>query len=254
LVQKNLQSIKAQSGISPAFDGTVSSLQASMANSGVNMSIVNNVVLKADLMRKANDWTSTTVSNHQGLTGMGYVIAGDPESASEVERCATDLHFKAIKMHHSHSKIFPGDSRNYPIYEKIVVLGIPVLFHCGKNPYSRDSAIQYSASSGFSPVLSSFPEMKVVMAHLAGCEDYKVEALDLLQNFRNVVADTAIEAPSKVNIADVVAKIGIEKIVFGSDYPIRDPAILISWLRDSLSQPDFDAVTSKNPMDLFDIE
>ena len=41
------------------------------------MSIVNNVVLKADLMRKANDWTSTTVSNHQGLTGMGYIFAGE---------------------------------------------------------------------------------------------------------------------------------------------------------------------------------
>ena len=225
-----------------------------MADSGISLSIVNNVVLKADLMRKANDWTALAVSNRKDLVGMGYVIAGAPESADEVTRCTKELHFKAIKLHHSHSKIFPSDSRNYRIYEKISELGIPVLFHCGKNPYSRSSGTQFCAPSGFRSVLSSFSRMKVIMGHLAGYEDFPDEALDVLLSFRNALADTAIDSVRKVNIGELVPKIGIEKFVFGSDYPIHDPTSLHRWLRDSVSESDLDAMTCKNPKELFGIE
>jgi predicted TIM-barrel fold metal-dependent hydrolase len=202
-------------------------------------------------MRKANDWTASAVSNHKELIGMGFVIAGAPESIEEVARCAKDLHFKAIKIHHSHSRIFPNDSRNYPIYEKISELGIPVLFHCGKNPYSKTSETQFSAPSGFRPVLSSFSRMKVILGHLAGHEDFPEESLDLLLSFRNALADTAIDSTSSFNIGELVKKIGIEKLVFGSDYPIHDPTSLLSWLRDSLPESDLDVIICKNPKDLF---
>ncbi|MDA4112259.1 MAG: amidohydrolase family protein [Thaumarchaeota archaeon] len=253
LLQKNLETIKTQSGISPAFDGTIFTLRGSMAKSGISTSIVNNLVLRIDLMRKANDWTAQAVSNHKDLVGMGWIIAGAPESADEVTRCVRELGFKGIKIHLSHSKIFPGDSSNYQIYEKISELGIPVLFHCGKNPYSRTSETQFSVPSGFRSVLSSFSRMKVILGHLAGYEDFPDDALEVLSSFRNVRADTAVRSPSGVNISELVSIIGIDKFVFGSDFPIYDPAVLLSWLRVSVPQPEFDSITKKNPTELFEL-
>ena len=74
--------------------------------------------------------------------------------------------------------------------------------------------------------------MKVILGHLAGYEDFPSDALDLLQNFPNVKADTAIEPTSKVNFAELVRKIGSSKILFGSDYPIYDSKPLLSDLRE----------------------
>jgi len=254
LAQRNLETIKERSGVSPAFNGTVSSLITSMKDSGIHISIVNNLVLSPKLMKKANDWTAQTISNHPDLIGMGWVIAGEPESGGEITRCIKELKFRAIKIHHSHSKIFPDDPRNYQVYERISEYKVPVLFHCGKNPYPGSSVIQFSAPSGFRSVLSSFSQMKVIMGHLAGYEDYPKEALDVLSSFRNVYADTAIASLVKVNIKELVPIIGIEKFVFGSDYPIYDPASTLSWIRHSVSESELHAITCKNAKPLFGID
>ena len=253
-MQRNLETVQSQSGITPAFDGTVDSLLASMKNSGISISLVNNVILKPELMRKANDWTASAVARNDSLVGMGYIVAGAPESADEVQRCVETLHFKALKIHHSHSKILPNDSRNDPIYEKISELGVPVLFHCGKNPFTKNSAAQYSLPSGFRSVLASFPKMRTVLAHLAGYADSPREALDLLSDFPNGRGDTAVADISKVNFGEIVSKIGTGKLVFGSDFPIYDPKILLPALRASLSQVDFETISSENPAALFNLE
>ncbi len=253
LVQRNLETIKNKSGISPAFDGSISSLHESMGRSGMTISIVNNLVLRADLVKKANDWTALTVSRSRDLVGMGWVIAGLPESVEEARRCISELNFKGVKMHHSHSKIFPDDSKNYPIYEKLSELGVPVLFHCGKNPYTNSSEVQFSAPWRFRQVLSSFNKLKVVMGHLAGFEDYPEEALDLLTSFSNASTDTAIEFTTKVDVKEIVKLVGVDKILFGSDYPIRDPSTLLSWLNSSLPESDVGSILSDNPRKLFAI-
>ncbi|MDA4129537.1 MAG: amidohydrolase family protein [Thaumarchaeota archaeon] len=254
LAQRNLETIKTQSGISPVFNGTVGTLLRSMIESGVSYSLANNVVLKAELVSKANNWTASAISPHKELVGMGYVVAGAPDSALEVERCVKELHFKGIKIHHSHSKIDPADPKNYPIYEKLVELGIPVLFHSGKNPYTKSSDPQFSSPSGFRSVLASFPKLKAVLGHLAGFEDFPAEALDLLQSYQNAMADTAIKPTSKIDLAELIRRVGVEKIVFGSDYPIYDPASLLSWLRGAVSGSEFQSITSENPLSLFKLE
>jgi predicted TIM-barrel fold metal-dependent hydrolase len=225
-----------------------------MRESGVSRSLVNNVVLKAELVSKANNWTAAAISEHKELVGMGYVLAGAPDSALEVERCVKELHFKGIKMHHPHSKIFPADPKNYPIYEKLGELGIPVLFHCGKNPFTRSSETQFSAPSGFRSVLASFPKLKAILGHLAGFEDFPSEAMDLLENFRNAMADTAIKPTSQINLADLIRRVGAEQFIFGSDYPIYDPFSLLSWLRGTVSESEFNSITSETPISLFNLE
>ena len=42
----------------------------------------------------------------------GTSLPGVPESTDEVARCVELLHFKGIKVHHSHSKILANDPKN----------------------------------------------------------------------------------------------------------------------------------------------
>ncbi len=257
LVQRNVEMIKSLSGITPAYDGSISSLEKCMEKCGTSRSLVNNIVLKPELMRKANDWTAKAVAASKGrdieLLGMGWLIAGAQESVEEAERCANELGFKAFKMHHSHMKILPEDPKNFEIYEKISQLGLPVLFHCGRNPYARDSSTQYCTPDKFEPVLSSFDRMKVILGHFAGFEDDPEDARQVLSNHRNAVADTAIDFSEKPykEVVDFIRSLGVSRFVFGSDFPIHDPAHTIDWLKKSLDQDEFDSITNSNFKGLF---
>ena len=258
LVQRNVEMIKSLSGITPAYNGSVSSLERCMEKCGTSKSLVNNIVLKPELMRKANDWTAKAVAASKGkdieLLGMGWLIAGAKESVEEAERCARELGFEAFKMHHSHMKILPEDHKNFKIYEKISQLGLPVLFHCGRNPYAREASMQYSTPDKFEPVLSSFDKMKVILGHFAGFEDDPEDARKVLLNHRNTVADTAIDFSEEIKhkeIADFIHSLGVSRFVFGSDFPIHDPSHTIEWLKTSLTLEEFNAITSANVRNLF---
>ena len=115
LVQKNLELITRSSGINPAYNGSVSSLDDCMRKCAISESLINNIVLRHDLLRKANDWTASAVSSQNGLVGVGWLIAGASESVEEAERCAKELGFKGFKMHNSHMKVLPDDPKNSKI-------------------------------------------------------------------------------------------------------------------------------------------
>jgi uncharacterized protein len=245
---RNKKLIEKASGITPAYDGSLQQLRTMMKKAEIGRTLVNNVVLKTELIRKANDFTAKVVSNSEGtLAGMGCIAPGEADSVDEVERCEVELGFSALKMHHSHFRILPSDPRNDRIYERIVELRMGVLFHCGKNPYAGADAIQYSMPNNFLPVLKSYPEMKAILGHLGGYQDYPEEALELLSESKNTVADTALDLQRKdVDFQDLLESIGVTRVVFGSDYPIHDAAPILARLRASLPSEEFDLIASKN--------
>jgi len=256
LVQKNLELISRLSGITPAYSGSVSSLHTCMVNCQTSQSCVNNLVQKPELLRKANDWTANAVAEEKDkLVGVGFLVAGARESVGEAQRCASELGFKGFKMHHSHMRVLPGDERNWSIYEKISELGLPVLFHCGRNPFSKDG-MQFAVPKNFETVLSSFDKMKVILGHLAGYEDDPEDAAMVLGNHKNVFADTAVDF-SKItrqeNLREFIQSAGTERFVFGSDFPILDPLIAKDWLCKNLSPKQFLTVVEENPRKLFSL-
>lgn len=254
LAERNTEIIKKFSGLTPAYDGRVSELLDMMNTAGVSKAWVNNTVLKLELMRKANDFTAQEVSKSSGkLSGMAWIVPGEAESVGEVERCK-ELGFVAVKMHNSHFKIMPGDSRNDRIYEKIVESNIPVLFHCGANPYGSSNATQYSAPSNFAQVLKSYPKLKVIFGHLAGFQDFPDQAIELLSLSSNAFGDTALDTEAKeLDMKSILENISTSRMVFGSDYPIQDGVRILDWLRHSLSPEEFESVCCKNILNLIQI-
>ena len=248
LAARNREIIERSSGITPAYDGSVRQLKIMMEKAHIGMCIVNNIVLRPELMQKANDFTAQVVSNGNGkFWGMGWIVPGDMNSVQEIERCKFELGFIALKVHNSHFKVFPSDPKNDKIYEKIVELKLPVLFHCGTNPYSGSDVAQYSMPKNFVPVLKSFPEMKVILGHAAGFQDNPEQALELLSVSNYAVADTSVDIRGKrVDFRLLLEKAGDSKIVFGSDYPIHEGAHILGQLADVLAPDELGLVTSKN--------
>ncbi|MDG7000016.1 MAG: amidohydrolase family protein [Nitrososphaerota archaeon] len=251
LAGRNKEIIQRFSGITPAYDGSVGLLLSMMHENKISKAIVNNTVLKAELMSKANDFTADVVSKHSELFGMAWIIPGIPESVEEVERCKR-LGFKGVKMHNSHFKVMPTDSRNDRIYEKIVEHSLPVLFHCGFNPYSASGDRQYATPRNFQGVIKSYPEMKVILGHLAGYQDDPKGAIETVNASDNVFADLALDPRRQTNFDQIMGEFGSRKLMFGSDYPIHEAGSALHAIS-QLDANDSAAIYSLNSKSLFSL-
>lgn len=139
---------------------------------------------------------------------------------------------RGIKLHPASQQFFPGNHRLWPAYETAQRLRLPVIFHAGVFPVS----VQYARPKNFVEVLESFPNLTLVMAHLGmGFPD---EVTSMAKTYPNLMFDcsaiisaTATEGEfSDSQITGLVKKIGVDRVIFGSDFPWYDPAEAVARL------------------------
>ena len=113
------------------------------------------------------------------------------------------------------------DSRKfYPLYE-IAEGRFPIYFHMGDDrPQYR-----FSSSDKLCRILSDFPRLRVVAAHLGGYRATDGEKTLLINN-ENVMYDTSSSLwyLSPDHAAKIIGRLGYERVMFGTDYPVMYPA------------------------------
>lgn len=214
------------------YDGTIGGLIDVMDKAGVSKALIVNVVMNPSAVPKANDWTAAQVARHPDrLAGMAVIHPGGERPEIEVERCARQLGFKAVKLHCALLKFFPDDPRILPVYASAQRLGLVVLAHCGPNvenfaKSAQESARerQFSEPANWRPVLAQFPFLKIILAHLAGATHFWDDAIDLIKRHSNLYIDTSmcIDAVPQDKLCELINRWGAARVVFGSDYPAFD--------------------------------
>ena len=140
------------------------------------------------------------------------------------------------------------DDRYMPVYERIEILELPVLFHTGDfRPSSVDPIWRRPVLRNMDPVAldriaRSFPKLNIVMAHL-GTTVWRVPAAELVKTHPNLYTDLAGHGSFAALSADDLAGLlgprrhvyGVElgffhKLVFGSDAYVNKPLTLVSAL------------------------
>jgi uncharacterized protein len=107
----------------------------------------------------------------------------------------------------------------------------------------------------FARVIQCYPDLRLELAHLGGLRMWDDVRRHLLPAGRNVYFDTAYVSfyLTPQEITELIADIGPERVIFGSDYPWEEPgraAAIIERL--GLSEADKDAVLWKNASRLLD--
>jgi hypothetical protein len=187
-------------------------------------------------LRRRNTWTCELSSEHDELTAFPSVDPlMDPDAmVAEIERCANELGATGIKIHPAEGHYLPRDERMWPAYKKIQELGLPVISHGGMFMLTPDA--HYTRPSNFEPVLESFPDLKLVVAHLG--HGFWDESVALAKKYPNVYFDTSavicgvekLEILPDEDAAELIRKLGVERVVFGSDYPWFSPTASLEAL------------------------
>lgn len=151
---------------------------------------------------------------------------------------------RGIKIHPDFQG-FTLDSREvYSLYEALGEDFILLTHMGGKNATEK----RRNSPAGLSRILRDFPHLKIVAAHLGGycCWEEAIPELAGRQVFLDLSSTVSFISPSLLK--ESVNTFGVENLLFGSDYPLADPAVELEKLQNTglFKASDWEAVTTKN--------
>ena len=180
-----------------------------------------------ELMYQRNRWGCDLVRNDSRFSVLAAVdptVVAPEENVAMIREFVESDGIKGIKIHPTIQRFWPDTPAMLPVWEVCEELELIVLTHSG----STQGGEQFAAPSALAPVLRRFPRLKLQVAHLGGGR-WK-ETVTLADEFPQAFFDLceiiewigAPQAPSSVELGEMIRSIGIERVLMGSDFPWYD--------------------------------
>lgn len=220
-----MASMVGNTGSSHATDGSVTALKASMAEAGIDLSVI--------LPVATNPMKLTTMNNitlehdpSDGLLYFGGVHPLAPNWKEELDRLAAGG-VKGIKIHPPFQQLDISAPAFLRVLDHAASLGLIVVAHTG--PEMAFLGTEFSAPAKVAAVLRAVPGMKFVAAHVGGCTTFE----DLMEHYNGLDCyfDLSSLLPANGPLAkyfdvmtheDVIKSVrtlGVERFLFASDTP-----------------------------------
>lgn len=246
VAQKAVGSIGDFYGVSMKGKGTVGDLLESGQKIGVSKYVVHSSATTVEQVRSINDYISGVQSSCTNMIGFGTLHPGLEDAALEVDRMLS-LGLHGVKLHPDFQGFNIDDAAMLPIYEALEGK-LPVLFHMGDQHSTASSPLRLVK------IIDRFPGLVVIAAHFGGYSMWD-EAAEYLIG-RNVYMDTSSSlyylTPERA--ADMIRKHGVQKMLFGSDYPMWEHEDEFKrFMRLDLSEEDRRAILYTNAQKLLHI-
>lgn len=182
--------------------------------------------------RRFNDWgveVSKRNPRIQIYVGIDPILFGEKtmEYFEDWVRKGTP----GIKLHPGQIGALPDHPTLMPIYQRCQELGLPVVFDTGSSGGAGPGGVIYGEPNRFIPILSTFPKLKLVMAHF--CSLFWDERIILAEKYKDNLsfdiggglyeaeggfnARDGHRAISKEDAVRVFRKVGVERLMFASD-------------------------------------
>lgn len=140
-------------------------------------------------------------------------------------RRLADQGAKLLKIHAATDGEGPETPRYRALLKAATDLGLPVILHTGcVHSHVLYKKPEYGQVDRFERWFESFPETRFILAHMNMHEP--LVALDLAQQYPNLFVDTSWQ-PAEA-IAEAVRRIGAERVLYASDWPLVGGNIDIS--------------------------
>ena len=209
-------------------------------------------------MIRRNEWSCAVAREHPPLVPFFSIdVIMDAEiMAREIDERVKDGG-KGLKLHPASCRYFPNNRAFWPAYKRCEEIGLPVISHSGT---FFSGEVHYAQPKFFDEVLAAFPKLTLVLAHMGG--GYWDQAVDLAKRYPNVSFDTSAAISGTIghmNLAKgdevkLIRQIGVERVMFGSDWPWFDPGRDIEFLKTlDLSDQEKDAIFAGNAARIYKI-
>lgn len=217
----------------PYSNGTSAGLQSSMAQAGVDCSVILPVATNTRQVSRVND-SSAQINEHfseTGILSLGCIHPDLPDWKEELDRIAA-LGMKGIKIHPVYQGVAVDDPRYLRIFDRCGQLGLTVVAHAGLD-IGFPGEVKCSPAMFLNAIRQVGP-VKLVLAHMGGWRNWD-EVEELLVE-TEVCLDTSYALGEISDLDDhfspeerllmseeqfvrMVRKFGAHRICFGTDSP-----------------------------------
>lgn len=213
-------------------------------------------------MQRRNLWTCTTAGENKGLIPLISIdcLQDQLEMETEIEQTVKEHGARGLKLHPVSNRFFPNDRRLWPAYSKAEQMGLPILSHSGEGELAGYTDADYGSPKNFAQVLQAFPKLTIVLAHMG--KGFLEESVSLAQNHKNVYFDTSAAfyfAENEGGLSDkeaikLIRRIGIHRVIFGSDFPWFHPQPGIERIKNlDITEEERQLILSTNAMEAFNL-
>jgi predicted TIM-barrel fold metal-dependent hydrolase len=233
-------------GVSPtgsSDETTEEEVLAAMASCGVATTLVMPQSLNPDIPAMHDRIARFAAANPGRIFGMASIspLWTEDDYLAEARRCVRQLGFKALKLHPGSYNTAPTLPRAEKCFRAAAELGVPLIIHTGLGaPAALPSLVI--------PRARQFPDLPIVLAH-AGFVAYADEAIVAAQECPNIHLE-----PSWCQYYQarrMVAAIGSERMLMGSDHPPNLAVELAKWRATGIGTTDLANVLGRTARRLF---
>jgi uncharacterized protein len=205
-----------------------------------------------DRLIEFNRWLVDGLAEVPGITPF---VALDPWvlSVGQLAAHLEDMRARGargIKVHPVDQRFRVSDPWMLRVGRLCAELDLTVLSHSGT---SRGD-VQFAEPAAFEELAREVPELRLIVAHLGG-GSWR-QTLELAERYPHVLFDLseivmwtgAPNGPSDEDLVRLVRAIGVERVMFGSDFPWYDPGAAIKEVRalPGLSDDELSAILGEN--------
>ena len=179
-------------------------------------------------LKKINDETFWLMNEFSGyVTGFCYLnpTLGDAPVRREIARCVA-RGFRGLKLEIANNA---RDACMRPLMEEAERHGLVVLQHAWSMTKIGERRF-HTDPEDVGTLARQFPKVRIIMAHLTGCG---VRGVLAVKDCPNVFIDTSGAAPEAGIVEYAVNQVGAERVLYGSDVPIRDFGVALARITGS---------------------
>jgi predicted TIM-barrel fold metal-dependent hydrolase len=188
---------------------------------------------RVEVDQKLNDdvaaFVAATPQRRIGFLSVHPEVAG---AEDELERARTELGLRGIKLGPNYQIFDPLAQPALRIYALAQQHGLPILFHQGASPV-REAPLRYAHPLLIDEIAMRYPELRIVMAHMG--HPWQRDTIVTIRKHPHVYADVSALFYRPWSFYEglrLATEWGaLDKLLFGSDFPIATPAETIHGLR-----------------------
>jgi predicted TIM-barrel fold metal-dependent hydrolase len=214
-------------GLPVRYDGTLSGLLRTLDEAGIDQGVALGVGIKASVVARTNEFIGTVPRDR--LIPFGTVHPDLP--VAENLKYLRDNGITGVKLHPLFQALSLADPRVHDILAALAEEGMPVVTHVGAG--EDEEANQRGAPHLLRKLADSLPSLTLIACHyggyhrLAEAEEHVVGSpVTLETSWPPTMAE-----PDPGRILAVARRHGTDRVVFGSDWPMTDPAAEIAAIR-----------------------
>ena len=214
---KAIPKLSGIGGIEPHGDGTVSSLISRMDEWGVNGAVILNIATNPKQQTNVNNFAIEINRANGRLWALGSLNPYSDNIRAEARRLR-EAGIRGVKIHPDYMGVMVDDEKFDAVYEACIENDLFVVTHSGWDfisPYLIHCTPERIVS-----VLTKYPELKFVAAHLGACRMWDdVERLLIGKNLWIETSLAPLFSLDKGQMTRMIKNHDPDKILFGSDFP-----------------------------------